>query len=105
VVHAACGLIAPDNYQDNLRAFENVCAAYSREDNPLFVPESVLKGPHKLRAIAEYNAIGYFGEIRTLLGKDGNADPDRKHKETFVSVFQRSSLSSLNIRALARCVP
>jgi len=69
-------LIAPDNYQDNLRAFENVCAAYSREDNPLFVPESVLKGPHKLRAIAEYNAIGYFGEIRTLLGKDGNADPE-----------------------------
>jgi hypothetical protein len=69
-------LIAPDNYQDNLRAFENVCAAYSREDNPLFVPESVLKGPHKLRAIAEYNAIGYFGEIRTLLGKDGNADSE-----------------------------
>ena len=55
---------------------KDVCAAYSRDDNPLFVPESVLKGPHKLRAIAEYNAIGYFGEIRTLLGKDGNADPE-----------------------------
>jgi hypothetical protein len=69
-------LIAPDNYQENLRAFESVCAAYSRDDNPLFVPESVLKGPHKLRAIAEYNAIGYFGEIRPLLGKDGAPDPE-----------------------------
>ena len=56
-------MIAPDNYQENLRAFESTCAAYARDDNPLFVPESVLKGPHKLRAIAEYNAIGYFGEI------------------------------------------
>ena len=69
-------LIAPDNYQDNLRAFESVCASYARDDNPLFIPESVLKGPHKLRAIADYNAIGYFGEIRPLLGKDGNIDPE-----------------------------
>jgi hypothetical protein len=69
-------LIAPDNYQDNLRAFESVCSAYSRDDNPLFVPESVLKGPNKLRAIADYDAIGYFGEIRTLLGKDGAPDPE-----------------------------
>ena len=69
-------LIAPDNYLENLRAFESTCAAYARDDNPLFVPESVLKGPHKLRAIADYNAIGYFGEIRPLLGKDGAIDPE-----------------------------
>ncbi len=69
-------LIAPDNYQDNLRVFESVCSSYARDDNPLFIPESVLHGAHKLRAIADYNAIGYFGETRPLLGKDGGVDPD-----------------------------
>ena len=69
-------MIAPDNYQENLRVFESTCAAYARDDNPLFVPESVLKGAHKLRAIADYNAIGYFGETRPLLGKDGSIDPE-----------------------------
>ena len=69
-------MIAPDIYEENLRVFESNCAAYARDDNPLFVPESVLRGPHKLRAIADYNAIGYFGEIRPLLGKDGAIDPE-----------------------------
>jgi len=49
-----------------------------------------LKGPHKLRAIAEYNAIGYFGEIRTLLGKNGNADPESETTKNIVSVFLRN---------------
>jgi hypothetical protein len=69
-------IIAPDNYQENLKIFESICSSYGRDDNPLFIPESVLRGPHKLRAIADYNAIGYFGNIRPLLGKDGLVDPE-----------------------------
>jgi len=62
-------LIGPDIYLRDAKAFWPMCADYSREDNPFFLPES---GPELtdngescqpwgiFRAIAEYNLIGYF---------------------------------------------
>jgi hypothetical protein len=56
---------------------EKLCPDASRINytNPMSIISWAVR-PHKLRAIAEYNVIGYFGEIRTLLGKDGNSDPE-----------------------------
>jgi len=62
-------LIGPDIYLRDAGAFWPMCADYSRDDNPFFLPES---GPELtdagescqpwgiFRAIAEYNLIGYF---------------------------------------------
>ena len=66
--------IAPDNYQLDDKGFEFISAAYSRDDNLLFVPESV-GSPHLLRAIAEYNAIGYCAWLRPVFADDGTFDP------------------------------
>ena len=35
--------IAPDNYQPDSRGYESVCATYSRDDNPLFLPETAAR--------------------------------------------------------------
>ena len=51
--------IAPDNYQSDLKGFEEVCAAYAREDNPFFMPETI-GDPNMFRAIADYNCLGNF---------------------------------------------
>jgi hypothetical protein len=65
--------IAPDNYQLDTKGFEFISASYARDDNPLFVPESA-GSPHLLRAIADYNAIGYFAWLRTITDEDGKVD-------------------------------
>jgi hypothetical protein len=66
-------LIAPDNYVGDVRSFERNCAAYSRDDNPFFVPES-LGGLQMLRAIADYNAVGYTAWIR--VAPDNSVNPE-----------------------------
>ena len=67
-------LIAPDIYILNPRCYEAMCAAYARDDNPLFTPESP-GSPNLLRAIADYNAIGYFALIQPIFAEDGSIDP------------------------------
>ena len=57
--------------------YEAMCAAYSRDDNPLFTPES-RGSPNLLRGIAKYNAIGYFAWIRPVIAEDGSIDPMSK---------------------------
>jgi hypothetical protein len=69
-------LIAPDIKFYNLRAFEEVCASYSREDNPLFLPET----PPALslfRAIADYNLLGYSRMylLESIVAPDGSVRP------------------------------
>ena len=66
--------IAPDNYQTDDKGFEFISASYSRDDNPLFVPESA-GSPHLLRAIAEYKAIGYFAWLQPAVTEDGTFNP------------------------------
>ena len=84
-------LIAPDNYQLDSRGFEFISATYSRDDNPLFVPESV-GSPNLLRAIADYNAIGYFAWIQPVVAEDGSVDP-------------QAQLTSDIIRSVSAAIP
>lgn len=68
-------LIAPDIYIQDAAGYARTCAAYSRVDNPLFVPESPIGGANSwniFRAIADYDAIGYacFG-VERLLDEEG----------------------------------
>jgi hypothetical protein len=72
-------LIAPDIKHYNLAAFEKMCAAYSRPDNPLFFPET----PPALglfRAIADYNLIGYSRMylLESIVAEDGSIRPGSK---------------------------
>lgn len=73
-------LIAPDIYIADSRGYEAICAAYAREDNPLFVPESAPGGSNvwnMYRAIADYNAVGYhFFAIEHIVGEDGSVRPE-----------------------------
>jgi hypothetical protein len=72
-------LVAPDNYQLDARGFEEVCAAYAREDNPFFMPETI-GDPNMFRAIADYNCLGnFFFGIEFVLQSDGTIRPDREN--------------------------
>jgi hypothetical protein len=72
-------LIAPDIYPQDPFGFRRLCEAYSRDDNPLLVPESPTGGANAwniFRAIADHNAIGYacFG-VERMLEDDGTFRP------------------------------
>ena len=73
-------LVAPDIYLSDARGYDEVCAAYSRPDNPLFVPESAVGGPNEglmFRAIAEHGAIGYFCfGVERVIAPDGSLRPE-----------------------------
>lgn len=54
--------IAPDIYVNNLKIYKQICENYSREDNPLYIPESapgVANAINMFSAISDYGAIGY----------------------------------------------
>ena len=68
--------IAPDNYQMDSRDFAEVCAAYARDDNPFFMPETI-GDPNMFRAMADYNCIGnFFFGVEFILNADGSIRPD-----------------------------
>jgi hypothetical protein len=75
-------LIAPDIYVADSRGYEAMCAAYARDDNPLFVPESAPRGSSAwlmFRAVADYSAIGYaFFAVEHVFGDDGGIRPELK---------------------------
>jgi hypothetical protein len=72
-------LIAPDIKHYNTRIFKEMCATYSREDNPLFFPET----PPALglfSALADYNCIGYSRMylLESIVAEDGTLRPGSK---------------------------
>ena len=79
-------IIAPDIYLRDTKSFEYACAAYSRDDNPLFLPESVQEVTNGGRssqiwnmfhAVADYNLIGYFFfGVEYIVTKDGSFRPE-----------------------------
>jgi len=76
-------LIAPDIYIPYTAGYRQICANYTRPENPLFVPESGSMGPNgwqMMYAIGEFNAIGYacFG-VEHILDADGNVVPPAQH--------------------------
>jgi hypothetical protein len=73
-------LIAPDIYIPDSLGYETICDNYSRDDNPLFVPESAPGGSNAwlmFRAIADYDAVGYaFFAAETILDAQGAVRPE-----------------------------
>jgi hypothetical protein len=76
-------LIAPDIYLSDIDDYRSCCLTYSREDNPLFVPES---GPSEwnsrflFEAVANYDATGYFlFGAEGILNERDEADPACYH--------------------------
>jgi len=72
-------LIAPDIYIQNYRAYVRQCDGFTRDDNPLFVPESAAAGPnaaYMFYAIGACNAIGFaiFG-VESAFDSDGVIKP------------------------------
>jgi hypothetical protein len=69
-------MIGPDLYIPATGEYNIVAAKYSRDDNPLFVPES-FGDLNMLYAVADYNAVGYFCYIRmNQVYGDSMARPD-----------------------------
>lgn len=69
-------LIAPDIKHFNNRVFEEICAAYTRDDNPLFFPETP-PAMSLFRALADYNCIGYSRMylLESIVAEDGTCRP------------------------------
>jgi hypothetical protein len=61
-VTPAIDLIAPDIYVQHYREYQTVCATYSRDDNPLLIPEtggSLNYARYAFYALGDYNALGF----------------------------------------------
>jgi len=64
-------IIAPDNYVNDARGYEQMCAIHTRHGNPLFMVETD-GNEHMFRAIADYNCIGtHFCGIERVVDSDG----------------------------------
>jgi hypothetical protein len=70
-------LIAPDIKLPDSRTYESICAAYAREDNPLFMPETP-PTMYVFKAIADYNLIGFhrMGGLESIVAEDGSVRPE-----------------------------
>jgi Domain of unknown function (DUF5597)/Beta-galactosidase len=86
-------LIAPDVYLGNYTTFNELCRKYSRDDNPLFIPE-MGKGlefaRHQFYALGNYNALGV-----APYGIDPfHADPnDKRAKDKLDEKFSHFALN------------
>ena len=79
-------IIGPDIYTRDFKGYESLCARYSRNDNPFFLPESVKEvtdggkscQPWAIfRAVADYNLIGYFFfGIEYIIDENGLVRPE-----------------------------
>jgi hypothetical protein len=61
----AADVLAPDLY---LQYFDEVCERFTRNGNPLFIPETSANGANVMSAFGKYNAIGFspFGIERSV---------------------------------------
>jgi hypothetical protein len=76
-------MISPDSHVAESRSFEAVCAAYARDDNPFFQPETGGAGNshawNMFRSIADYNTIGdFFFGVEKIVADDGTVRPEEK---------------------------
>jgi hypothetical protein len=76
-------MISPDAHVAESKNYEAVCAAYAREDNPFFMPETGSAGNahawNMFRAIAEYNSLGdFFFGVERILASDGSVRPENQ---------------------------
>lgn len=93
-------LFGPDIYLPAERDYRKACELYAREDNPLFIPESLNGGigpaMNMLTAVADYDAVGVccFGAESGIY--HGKLLPEAEH--TAVSMRIISSLAPLLVR-------
>jgi hypothetical protein len=76
-------MISPDAHVAESKNYEAVCAAYAREDNPFFMPETGSAGNahawNMFRAIADYNSLGdFFFGVERILAQDGSVRPENQ---------------------------
>ena len=84
--------IAPDIYKMDSRSYCEICGTYDREDNPLFIPESIMhesNSRNMFYALANHNVIGFhtFG-IESILTEEGKVRPEA---EALVGSFQAAA--------------
>ena len=79
----AIDFLSPDIYCGDKESYEYYMRAFTREDNPLYIPESQCYGPGPnvrgiFTAIAECNSIGHhvFG-VEGMVDNSGDLRPDR----------------------------
>lgn len=90
-------VIAPDIYNPARRDYCRICDSYARPDNPLFVPESPIRGQanamNMILAAGEYGAEGIacFG-AEEALNENGELNPE-------------SEDTALSMRILAKAAP
>lgn len=93
-------LFGPDIYLEAERDYRKACEAYGREDNPLFIPETINGGTasaiNMFLAAADYNAIGIccFGAESGI--EAGELLPDAE--KIAVSMRTLSAMAPLLIR-------
>ena len=76
-------MISPDAHVADTKNYEAVCAAYTREDNPFFMPETGAAGNahawNMFRSIANYNCLGeFFFGVERILAPDGSVRPENQ---------------------------
>ena len=74
-------MVAPDAHVAESKAYENVCKAYARDDNPFFMPETGAGANshawNMFRGIADYNSLGdFFFGVEKVIAEDGTARPE-----------------------------
>jgi hypothetical protein len=85
-------LIAPDIYKMDSRSYCEICSTYDREDNLLFIPETVMdesNSRNMFYAMANYNVIGFhsFG-IESILTEEGKI---RREADALAGSFRAAS--------------
>jgi hypothetical protein len=73
-------ILGPDIYLQSPKQFSEICAAFDRPDNPMFIPESPRRKCNEwgiINAVGNHHAIGYFMfGVEDLLLEDGSVNPD-----------------------------
>jgi hypothetical protein len=98
----ALDAIAPDNYVLDYAGYRDVLRKYSRPDNPLFVPETMLgpmAGRYMFYAIGEYHSLSFapFG-----LDAKIQADPPMKQEDLFGGLAANFELLAPAVSEISR---
>jgi len=74
-------MVAPDAHVAESKAYEAVCTAYARDDNPFFYAGNrscrKLSCLEHVPRIADYNSLGdFFFGVERVIAEDGSARPE-----------------------------
>jgi len=77
-------MISPDAHIGETKQYEAVCAAYTRDDNPYYNPETGGAGNshcwNMFRAIADFNCLGdFFFGVERIMTPEGTVRPEDRN--------------------------